>query len=101
MTKPALTGSISTGTLRYEHVIPKMLDALRELSPARHGLVQDQHAELLDNLDPEVWDDGHVEDIVTLFDRIADEIAATLPEGWYFGTHPGDGADFGVWQVEE
>jgi hypothetical protein len=29
------------------------------------------------------------------------ELNALCPEGYHFGSHPGDGALFGVWEIEE
>jgi len=35
--------------------------------------------------------------ITYLFDHVEEH---HTPEGFYFGSHPGDGADFGVWESE-
>ena len=36
-----------------------------------------------------------------LVDDLMSSINDRTPEGFYFGAHPGDGADFGFWETEE
>jgi methyl-accepting chemotaxis protein len=33
--------------------------------------------------------------------ELQDALSSAAPEGWWFGTHPGDGSDFGYWPVED
>ena len=36
-----------------------------------------------------------------LLDVLFDKLNDLAPEGYYFGAHPGDGSDFGFWQLED
>ena len=47
----------------------------------------------------ESWD--LYDDAVYMLDDLFDELDKHSPEGCYFGAHPGDGADFGWWPVED
>lgn len=76
--KELLNQTISHGTMRPEDLIPKFLEVLEELNPEAGQEAQSQFlSELFDLLDQEA------------------------PEGFYFGSHPGDGSDYGFWQMEE
>ncbi|GEA16725.1 hypothetical protein E308F_29710 [Moorella sp. E308F] len=104
MKKPVdFTGSVISGTLRSEDLIPRFLDLLEHYWPEQaNNLLR------LYNL-PKDWDLEIIKDFIeerpedvdwlleTLFDAL-DEIA---PKGCYFGSHPGDGSDFGFWECEE
>ena len=102
-TKPTMLaiGSISTGTLRVEDILPAVLDALGDLRLTREEravVMQargelEQWEEFIDDPDEGAREDLETTLYVTLFD-IAD---AHCPDYCYFGGHPGDGADIGVW----
>ena len=36
-----------------------------------------------------------------LITDLSDKLDELAPEGYYFGAHPGDGADFGYWPIEQ
>lgn len=46
-------------------------------------------------------DAGRAEEYGYLLERLTDKLDELAPEGVYFGAHPGDGADFGYWEVED
>ena len=87
--------------MRPEDLIPKFLD---RLEAQEHEKVRPLDGALCETIR---WRMGHQEnyfesqqaddDLEELFDAL-DEYA---PEGYYFGAHPGDGADYGYWEVEE
>jgi len=90
-----LFGSVVSGTLRPEDLIPALMDELEVVA----GDDPDARA-LLDEIeeaqeDDDYWDDEPDEDVGRLIDALNEH----APEGAYFGTHPGDGADFGWWPV--
>lgn len=97
------TGTIIQGTMRRQDLIPAFLEALRVASP-------DAYAQLImgpfgavpahvsdEGDDSPWWDTEAAADLLAQLDEALNEAA---PEGHYFGAHPGDGADFGFWEVE-
>ena len=80
----ARIGSVSSGTMRAEDLVPAFMSVLRELSPDHKLLTAD-----VDDQDEEELDDL----VVSLFDAL-EEFA---PPYCYFGAHPGDGSDYGFW----
>ena len=67
-------GSISTGTLRPEDLLPRFMGALEELT----GTIEERYDE--DNMD-----------------ELIDDLNNACPPFVYFGALEGDGADFGFW----
>ena len=91
-------GSYSHGTRRLQDLIPKFVELIREcrgaapleLLPPRPALKDENHP---------WWRSADVHALMTgLLDYIDYNLA---PEGYYFGTHPDDGSDFGVWEIKE
>ena len=79
-------GSISTGTLRPEDLLPTFARELERHAPD-HALVTAANA-------IQVYDDGGASELIN---DIQDELQNYCPPFVTFGSHPGDGADFGFW----
>lgn len=99
-------GTVSHGTHRTQDLLRRFaeeLDRLIVVGTASDTLADavlaeeaKRHAARLD--EPDATDTAHEwaqEHVTKLMDRF-NELA---PEGVYFGTHEGDGADFGFWPV--
>jgi len=84
-------GSISAGTLLIEDIFPAYLDQLDKLSPnsplSKEVWAYMETGALLEEHE-NAW--GIVEQIDLLLNELC-------PPFVFFGTHPGDGADFGFW----
>lgn len=107
-------GSVSSATMRAEDLIPAFMDCVQ-------GIIDDlpsddetalHLSEELAQIEARIYrgeDDGGTEraeywesddaqfDLETLFDLL-NEFA---PPYCYFGAHPGDGADYGFWPMED
>jgi len=97
------TGSVISGTHRLQDILPKLLDELRERNPTAYAQLCltpfgpiPSHAMEDENAD---WWEG--DDPIYLYDELITELDYTAPEGYYFGTHPGDGSDYGFWNMED
>lgn len=101
--KSASPGSVSWGTMRTQDLIPKFLDVLRQLdSPYYEAFVSSPFPRIPED----AWDDENhswweSEEAHYLLDELFDALDAHAPDGHYFGSHPGDGCDYGFWEVEE
>ena len=86
--------SVSHGTMHPKHLIPVFLDVLKTYAPEKYNAYVKENQEVLDldGIDDETL--GYV--VEELFDKL-NEIA---PDGTYFGSHPGDGSDYGFWSVD-
>jgi hypothetical protein len=97
-------GSISTGTLRNQDLIESFIYELQQQRPLHRSdraTIKRIEASIKANggeLDGycEQLPEHASEDVNALIDAL-NEYA---PHGFYFGSHPGDGADFGFWLEE-
>jgi hypothetical protein len=90
-------GSVSSGTMRPEDLIPTLLSELKRQKPlarCHRKLVREINGRMIaaDYLELEDAD----WDLEALFDAL-NEYA---PAYFYFGAHPGDGSDYGWWLSE-
>ena len=84
-------GSISTGTLRPEDLLPTFARELERHAPD-HALVTAAD-DILNRL-PDDWDGGGASELIN---QIQDELQNHCPPFVIFGSLEGDGADFGYW----
>lgn len=93
-------GSVSSGTMRPEDLIPcfaSELDSLLAKQPRRfkrkelRALIRE--ANRIEDYDSE--ESGYV------LEELFDALGQFAPSYAYFGSHPGDGADFGFWLIED
>jgi hypothetical protein len=98
MTYKATIGSISTGTLLDEDLIEAFSGELALLCGAQryHRKLVDEADRMLDNATP---DDR--ETASELVNGLQDALNEYAPAYGYFGTHEGDGADFGFWLMPD
>jgi hypothetical protein len=97
------TGSVITGTLRRQDLIPAFIDELAIVAPdaflqLMSGMFSPVPNYVYDEGDESEWWDS--DDAGYLLDSLFDELDQHAPDGYYFGSHPGDGADFGFFEYE-
>ena len=93
-----LDATLSWGTLRNQDLIPKLLLILKEIDTDRGLKYEENNLQNISEITDDWWDSYEAcETLEELFDIIN----SMSPEGYYFGSNPGDGADFGFWKIED
>lgn len=96
--------SLSHATMRLQDLIPTFMDTLKRLWHNRWlDLICEypslrKAVEEFDEKDP--WFESE-EATCLLNEDIFDALNECAPEGCYFGSHPGNGSDYGFWPVQE
>jgi hypothetical protein len=96
-------GSVSSGTMLEEDLIPSFMAILGGVDPKRAKSYHWANRKYFNYLDGKRTNHSTLEldDIVNCLSEIVDELMNMLydycPSYTYFGTHPGDAADYGVW----
>ncbi len=93
MTKTASFGSISSGTMRPQDLIPDFAGELERLGGGK------THQQLIHEADS--LTDYDSEDADEIMAELVDALSEYAPPYGYFGSHPGDGADYGFWPIED
>jgi hypothetical protein len=100
MTKQSASiGSISTGTLRTEDLIPCFVEELEHLADETDTDAQTLIREVNERMESADYFDS--DDASYDLDALTDALGNHAPDYAYFGSHPGDGADFGFWIVDD
>ena len=89
-----IIGSVSSGTMRNEDLIPAFVDALRKLAPNDDGFLDSVQGRIDEDEDGNYFDSEDANfDLDELFARLNKQ----APPYFYFGENEGDGADYGFW----
>jgi hypothetical protein len=97
-------GSYSSGTMRPEDLIPAFISAAEDLRLTREDRRKlEEIRREYDKVSSEDYDVDAVEAVEPddLCTDLFDLLDCYTPDYCYFGAHPGDGADYGVWIVED
>jgi len=99
MTRSIQVGTVIAGTLRTDDLLESFsqeLDSIRGNSKAHYRLVFDaQNRNYLDD-----GRDEREEEVSEIVNELQDALNEYAPDGMYFGTLEGDGADFGWWAID-
>lgn len=87
-------GSISHGTMLDKDLLERFAEVLALLKP-------EAALPLCERVDDALGTDAYDEVVAETVEDLFAELDACAPDGYYFGSHPGDGSDFGFWVNEE
>lgn len=85
-----VVGTVIEGTLQSNELIAAFAAELERMGAGDERLLTEAKAWPIDSGDAEAE-----------VDALIDRLNNYAPDGYYFGAHWGDGADFGYWPVEE
>ena len=95
--------TMSHGTLRPQDLCPIMMSALRTVSPDHYIIYRTAvhplpPAFVLEDDNADWWQS---DECAEFMGELFDLLNVYGPEGYYWGAHPGDGSDFGYWEIED
>ena len=92
------SASISHGTHRNKDLIAAFVGELRALGSEHEIIAEAGAVLLLHDIGYKLMDSDAATELTH---ALMDELGCHAGPGLYFGTHPGDGSDFGFWPVED
>ena len=90
------SGTVIERTTNPEDLIPKFMEVLEDLCLEKANKIKLEYPEVNDDVSFWKYDEWQNECLNELFLALNE----CAPEGYTFGAHPSDGADFGFWQDE-
>lgn len=99
------TGTYSHGTLNPEHLADVAVQTLQSIQMDSGFELDNPSNPLREKVDTLLWDfveiDVEHEHFWELWEEFTNLMDSLCPENHYFGSHPGDGSDIGVWEFDE
>lgn len=84
-------GSVTTGTMRLEDLIPSFLACLGQLDKAKEMAIFAEYTDVIDA------DDMDMDQADYCLEALFNALNELAPPYCHFGAHEGDGADYGFW----
>jgi len=99
-------GSYSSGTMRDVDLIPTFMGLFEEMDAKRaksYRWANRKYFNFLENDNPELYKDAQEREemLPEITQELFDILGDYCPPYTYFGSHPGDGADYGVWVSDD
>lgn len=100
-----LGATLIHGTMRNCDLVPTFLEAIKDTVEYDQMVLDINGANpdlsVITDQDASEWDERWSYTEMTYFlDELFDILNNYAPEGYYFGSHPGDGSDYGYWTEE-
>src|SRR5690606_738190 len=98
--------SLSWGTMRTPDLYDAFIPFLEEHDPKTAEEIKTEYVDVINAIEEaqkegEIYFHSYVNNEEFLMEALFDALNEISPDGCYFGAHPGDGADYGFWSVEE
>ena len=103
MTVEEASGTVIHGTLLPEELLQAFLAQLEAMDGKRASEIRKEYAAVVVYLPGEIpQGDGQslAMQAAWMLETLHEALNACAPEGLFFGSHPGDGSDFGFWPIE-
>lgn len=97
MSSKAEIGTIIHGTLTAQDLINAFIDEIRRI---RGNLPRPLFNQLLEFGGQAASPQEEIDRQIAFLGNLEDELSFLVPPFCYFGTHPGDGSDFGFWPCD-
>lgn len=100
-------GTVSSGTMREEDLVPDFVWKLRQLAKRAKYVdakTRREHRKLCSEIEARMEQDGYYESddaAEDLNECLFDALDTYAAPYFYFGSHPGDGSDYGFWLIED
>lgn len=92
-------GSVSHGTMNPDDLIPRFMNALKELDQEAFDRIEADWPAFFGG-EEDAADGEREENEHYVLDDIFDALNDCAPDEHYFGAHPGDGSDYGFWPCD-
>jgi hypothetical protein len=90
-------GTVISGTLRNQDLIPAFIATMHRIGQGEMAKILTPPLDVYLNDDHKWWDSEEASELLhEVMEKLSD---AAAEHGYYFGSHEGDGSDYGFWEI--